>query len=90
MGSFWRFHLLHSLETTLEQQQWQEADKITAQLMLKAANQTIALTPEDLAHFLCELLSEIDRRWQIVTVQGGIQTLQAIRLDDFGIENAGF
>ncbi|MFN5516267.1 MAG: hypothetical protein ACK5CA_16395 [Cyanobacteriota bacterium] len=25
-----------------------------------------------------------------VTVQGGIQTLQAIRLDDFGIENAGF
>jgi hypothetical protein len=26
----------------------------------------------------------------IVTVQGGIQTLEAIRLDDFGIENAGF
>jgi hypothetical protein len=25
-----------------------------------------------------------------VTVQGGIQTLEAIRLDDFGIENAGF
>jgi hypothetical protein len=65
LGRFWRSHLLHSLETALEQQQWQEADKITAQLMLKAANQTIALTPEDLAHFPCELLSEIDRRWQI-------------------------
>jgi PAS domain S-box-containing protein len=26
----------------------------------------------------------------LVTVQGGIQTLEAIRLDDFGIENAGF
>jgi hypothetical protein len=31
-----------------------------------------------------------DRPKFAVTVQGGIQTLEAIRLDDFGIENAGF
>ena len=57
--------LLHSLATALKQQQWQEADRITAQLMLKAANQTVALTPKDLAHFPCQSLSEIDRLWQI-------------------------
>ena len=57
--------LLETLEDHLSIAQWQKADEITAKLMLKVANQTMNLNPDDIADFPCEALSTIDELWQI-------------------------
>ena len=57
--------LLESLEDHLSIAEWQKADEITAKLMLKVANQTMSLNPDDIADFPCEALSKIDELWQI-------------------------
>ena len=57
--------LLDSLEDHLSIAEWQKADEVTAKLMLKVANQTMSLNPDDIAYFPCEALSKIDELWQI-------------------------
>jgi hypothetical protein len=57
--------LLESLEDHLSVAEWKKADEITAKLMLKVANQTMSLNPDDIAYFPCEALSKIDELWQI-------------------------
>ncbi|MFM8294119.1 MAG: GUN4 domain-containing protein, partial [Microcystaceae cyanobacterium] len=57
--------LLESLEDYLCVAEWKKADEITAKLMLKVANQTMSLNPDDIADFPCEALRKIDELWQI-------------------------
>ena len=57
--------LLESLEDYLSIAEWQKADEVTAKLMLKVANQSICLTPDDITQFPYEALSKIDELWQI-------------------------
>ncbi|MEB3192878.1 MAG: GUN4 domain-containing protein [Snowella sp.] len=57
--------LLEYLEDHLCVAEWQKADEITAKLMLKVANQTMSLNPDDIADFPCEALRKIDELWQI-------------------------
>ncbi len=57
--------LLDSLEDNLSVAEWKKADEVTAKLMLKVANQTMSLNPDDIAYFPCEALSKIDELWQI-------------------------
>ena len=57
--------MLESLEDYLSRAEWQKADEVTAKLMLKVANQSICLTPDDITQFPYEALSKIDELWQI-------------------------
>lgn len=57
--------LLESLEDYLCVAEWKKADEVTAKLMLKVANQTMSLNPDDIADFPCEALRKIDEIWQI-------------------------
>jgi len=57
--------LLESLEDYLSIAEWQKADEVTAKLMLKVANQSICLNPDDITQFPYEALSKIDELWQI-------------------------
>jgi XTP/dITP diphosphohydrolase len=62
------------------------------------ADKLIRRHPHVFGELEVESVEAVRQNWEkikaaekgFVTVQGGIQTLEAIRLDDFGIENAGF
>ncbi|QHV01106.1 GUN4 domain-containing protein [Synechocystis sp. CACIAM 05] len=58
-------YLLQKLEENLAQQNWQKADEITSQLILKASGQTISLNPDDISNLPVGHLQKIDELWQI-------------------------
>jgi hypothetical protein len=56
--------LLRELEGYLSQEEWKKADQETAKVMLKIANQTMALLDKDITIFPCGVVKEIDRLWR--------------------------
>jgi uncharacterized caspase-like protein len=75
------------LEGFLQEQQWQEADQETADLMLKVANREEEgwLDSDSINTFPCEVLSEIDRLWvQYSEGKFGFSVQSKIYFEDCG------